>query len=414
MTDRLQDEIMNTRSARNSGLIVIARFISDFGAFMNMVVLSTYVYLLSQSVTHVSIFLACRVAGGIVASAVGVPFYRRFHGRLSLIAFDILRAALLALLLILPVTTQIYILPVIALGIGIGNSMFAIGLNSQLPLWVDGSRRVSTNAWLTSASAMGAVTGSLVSGILLATSGYQIVFATNIVTYLLAGLCILPLRFLVHPVADEGKQPRKEWRNLVTGLRTAPLLAGMLLVTMADTLGSAAHNVGFPIISELLTPATAGKTMGLLLAVWASGKFAGARLAHALLVRRKLRTDRLFFYGVALMSVGFILTFQQSNIPLALVFIAVAGVGDGLADVSLISRIQSEPESLRLPVFSLMTLLQMTGFGVGMLIVAPFFIWYSPGLVIVIFHGIPLLTLTVVLLCVQRPLPTKAEQRSDS
>ncbi|WP_237567455.1 hypothetical protein [Phytobacter massiliensis] len=96
------------------------------------------------------------------------------------------------------------------------------------------------------------------------------------------------------------------------------------------------------------------------------------------------------------MSLGFIFTFQQSGVPLALMFIVLAGVGDGLADVSLISRIQSEPERLRLPVFSLMTLLQMTGFGVGMLIVAPFYVWYSPALVIVIFHGIPLLTLTAL------------------
>ncbi len=124
---------MINRSARNSGLIVLARFISDFGAFLNMVALSTYVYILSQSVMHVSIFLACRVTGGILASVFGVPFFRRFTGRLSLVSFDVIRAALLAMLLIFPSSVQLYILPFIALGIGIGNSMFAIGLNSQLP-----------------------------------------------------------------------------------------------------------------------------------------------------------------------------------------------------------------------------------------------------------------------------------------
>jgi len=38
---------------------------------------------------------------------------------------------------------------------------------------------------------------------------------------------------------------------------------------MADTLGSAAHNVGLPIISKLLTPESASTTLGLMLAVWA-------------------------------------------------------------------------------------------------------------------------------------------------
>lgn len=72
------------------------------------------------------------------------------------------------------------------------------------------------------------------------------------------------------------------------------------------------------------------------------------------------------------------------------------------ADVSLISRIQSEVESLRLPIFSLITLLQMTGFGVGMLIVAPFYIWLAPSVVIIIFHGIPLLTLAFVWLYIRQ------------
>lgn len=391
------DDREPVHSARNSALIIAARFISDFGAFLNMVALSTYVYLLSQSVIHVSIFLACRVAGGIIASMAGVPFFRRFHGCLSLIVFDILRAALLALLLFLPPEAQLYLLPVIALGMGVGNSMFAIGLNSQLPWWVHESRRVSTNAWLTSVSASGAVAGSLVSGLLLAAYGYQSVFSVNIATYMLAGLCILPLRFITAPTTEAPKDHRKEWRNLTSGLRSAPLLAGMLLVTIADTLGSAAHNVGFPVLSDILTPQAAGKTMGLLLAVWATGKFAGARLASYLLHNHPgLRIERLFFCGVALMSLGFIATFQQATLPLALAFIVLAGTGDGVADVSLISRIQSEPETLRLPVFSLMTLLQMTGFGVGMMIVAPFYVWLSPAMVIVIFHGLPLLTLAWV------------------
>ena len=47
-------------------------------------------------------------------------------------------------------------------------------------------------------------------------------------------------------------------------------------------------------------------------------------------------------------------------------------MGDGLSEVALISRAQSEPDSLRLPLFSLLTLIQMAGFGVGMLVVRPF------------------------------------------
>ncbi|NUA44343.1 hypothetical protein HAT93_02028 [Dickeya solani] len=276
--------------------------------------------------------------------------------------------------------------------------MFAIGLNSQLPYWVAGSMRLTTNAWLTSVAASGAVLGSLVSGLLVAGFGYPVVFVLNVATYLAAALLILPLRMVEKPQPRTGRRDRlSEWRQLKAGLRSAPMLAGMLIVSMADTLGSAAHNVGFPVLSALISPDSASKTMGLMLALWAVGKFAGARVSGFLLRQGQRRAmERAFFIGVALMSTGFILTFQQTGLTWLLVFVVWAGIGDGVAEVSLISRAQSEPESLRLPIFSLLTLMQMTGFGIGMLVVAPFYVWWTPAAVIVLFHGLPLSMLLVV------------------
>lgn len=53
-------------STRNAHLIITARLISDFGAFLNMVALVTYVYVLSNSAMSVAIFLASRVSGGFL------------------------------------------------------------------------------------------------------------------------------------------------------------------------------------------------------------------------------------------------------------------------------------------------------------------------------------------------------------
>lgn len=385
---------MNT-STRNAQLIIAARLISDFGAFLNMVALATYVYLLSNSAMSVGIFLASRVAGGIFASLIGTRFYRRWAGRLPLIAFDLLRAGLLSLLLLLPVTQQALLLPLIAFGLGFGNSMFAIGLNSQLPHMIDQAQLLKTNAWISSASSAAMVGGSLVAGLLVAGFGFETVFALNVATYLLAALLIVPLRFSRPAPSDEPLQQQGEWPALRQGLRTAPVLTAMLAVAMADTLGSAAHNVGFPIISKLLTPESASTTLGLMLAVWASGKFIGARIASRLKGTDNVHLERRFFFGVLLMSCGFILMFQQQTLYGLLLFSLPAGLGDGFSEVGLMSRLQREPDNLRLPIFSFLTLLQMTGFGIGMLIAAPFYSWWTPGAVVVLFHGIPLTTLLV-------------------
>ena len=395
--DVLNVDPESTLSTRNARLIIFARGVSDFGAFLNMVALSTYVYWLSQSVVFVSVFLACRVTGGIVASLFGIPFFRRFPGRSTLAGLDLARALLLLPLLVLIPAHQLSVLPFIAFGIGLCNSLFAIGLNSQLPTWVALEQRVSTNAWITSAAATGAVFGSLLSGLLIATGGFEAVFAVNIGTYVLAACLILPLRGLYAVAVAAHRGLSAQWRELTQGLRGAPVLAAMLLISMLDTLGSAAHNVGWPVLSQYISPDTAKTVMGYLLAAWACGKFVGARIASALLKGRGTQAmERLFMLGVALMSSGFILTFQQTELWLALLLVVWAGLGDGVSEVALVSRAQSEPDSLRLPLFSLLTLIQMAGFGVGMLVVGPFYLTWTPAQVIVLFHGLPLSALLVM------------------
>ncbi|MED7788169.1 MFS transporter [Francisella sp. 19X1-34] len=377
-------------SARNAFLIIFARGISDFGAFLNMVALSTYVYILSNSVMYVSIFLAARVAGGIFASSIGTLFFRRFIGRWSLIGFDVLRALLLVSFFIVSQSAQIYILPIVAFGIGLGNAMFSIGINTQIPYLIQDSKRVSVNGWLSSVSATAAVLGSLVSGLVVALNGYEAVFALNIITYLLASIIIYPITIVREPNKQSNSSDR-EWRNLVKVLRGHKMLSLILLITMADTLGSAAHNVGFPIISKLIAPESISSTMGLILAFWAVGKFGGARLISILLKNKNnLSIEKYFMFGVFLMSTGFILLFAQSSTILLVPFAIWAGLGDGVSEVSLLSRVQNESDEVRLPIFSLLTLMQMTGFGIGMLIVAPFFVWWAPTYVVLLFHGIPI------------------------
>ena len=394
----------------NGKLIVAARGVSDFGSFLNMVAISTYIYFLSNDVFHVSLFLACRVVGGLIASILGTPFFRRFDGRVSLVGFDLLRALSIALLLILPSLIHLQLLPFIALVIGFSGAMFSIGLNSQLPKLVPEDKLITINAWISSASAMGAVMGSLVSGILIAVGSYELVFVVNLLIYLLAAGLVVFLKIPSQSVKTNKENPSlSDWRTLLLGLKAAPVLTGMLLVTLADTLGSAAHNVGFPILSKLINPDDASMSMGLLLAIWAIGKFLGANVCAKWLRNRSVVwMERLFFIGVTCMSLSFIATFQQTALLPALLFIVFAGIGDGLAEVCLISRVQQEPEALRLPLFSVLNLCQMTGFAIGMLIVAPFYVWYQPSIVIILFHGFPLIMLILnTILCSKLKQPIR-------
>ena len=162
----------------------------------------------------------------------------------------------MVLLLILPESYRLYVVPCIAFISGFCNTLFTIGINSQLPNWITHSKRLSVNTWLTSLSSVSAVTGGLLVGILIAGTGYENVFILNIIAYVFVAVMLLPLTKLT-----DGAQPsyqsvpfRQEWRQLKVELRQAPILAGMLLVTLVGSLGNAAHQVGFPIIAKVLTP----------------------------------------------------------------------------------------------------------------------------------------------------------------
>ena len=305
---------------------------------------------------------------------------------------------LLSLLLFTSIKIQIYILPIVALGIGLSGSMFSIGINSQLPHLIVEKKLVAVNSWISSLSATATIFGALTAGLIIAMSGYKTIFVINIITYLLAALAILPLKSIIsqNNTIMKSISTRDEYNLLKSHLKQNKVIASILLVSMADTLGSAAHNVAFPVFSKLITPQTASQTMGLIIALWAVGDFIGSLLSGRLLKNRSLfRMERLFTFGVGLMSTGFILLFFQEQMSLILACAVFAGIGDGILQVSLSSRIQYEPEAVRLSIFSLLTFFQMTGFALGMIIAAPFFNWWLPSYVVLLFHGLALVLLFI-------------------
>ena len=126
---------------RNQRLLIPARFVSDFGAFMSVVALSTFAYSLGQQEPLVlGLVLALRVAGGILAGTVATPLFRRAPGAGPLVVLDLSRsAALVALLLVLPSGHAVPALCAVAFVLGLGGSLFSIGLGAQLVRLVDRS-----------------------------------------------------------------------------------------------------------------------------------------------------------------------------------------------------------------------------------------------------------------------------------
>lgn len=400
-------------TSHNVIFILMAKLISDFGAFLNMVALSAYIYYLSDSPFMVGIFLACRVLGGMLASILSNKLFRHLPGKKPLVGLDLIRATILIPLIFLPIEYHLIVIPFIGLILGGANSFFSIGLNSQLSQFVGQSKLGKTNAWITILSSIGMVIGALSSGLVIALLGYDVVFTLNIFSYLLAAIFISLLKELSagdSSALDSKHTFRQDIALLIHALKQSPIISAMLIITLVDTLGSASHNVGFPIISKLLSPQDAAKTLGYIIATWAIGKLIGAFLSRVLglistvetALINKRRMEKGFILAVLTMSSSFIFAFNQDTLLLGLVFFFIAGVSDGISEVCFITRAQHTEDKIRLPLFSSIAFMQNTGFGLGMLVSAIAFEYFSAGTVVGFFHGIPILVATIAYLKVSK------------
>ncbi|AEF53150.1 MFS transporter [Marinomonas posidonica] len=371
--------------------IIFTRVISDFAGVLNLILLSSYVFFISQNVFTLSLFMASSVAGGILASLVSFFSIKPHKHTLSLL--NTIRLILLLILVLIPTHQQINVLPWIALIGGFCNALFMITLNSQIPLWVEKSKRISTNAWLTALSAIASVIAGLSIGLLVAVGGYEGIFIFNIVLYSLVGLSLLTLS-TIQPIPDHQNAPdaqRIHPFRLFDRPLQSPFLGWLFAISTASSLACAAQQVGFPVLSQNLTPHNISYAMGLLMSAWGIGKFIGASKAGFYLKDKALLSlENGFCISCLIMSCGFVLTFQQSLLSWAIVLVCLAGIGEGGAEVSLTSSIQLESKSLHLILFSALAFMKMVASAIGALLVSPFYALFDLNVVILLFHALPI------------------------
>ncbi|WP_336921945.1 MFS transporter [Aquipuribacter sp. SD81] len=182
---------------------------------------------------------------------------------------------------------------------------------------------------LDSVSALG---GPLVAGALLATSSAATVFAVGAVLSLLSGLAVLALPYDAPPRAAAVRAPVT--RTLVQGLATIAGNRDLALVTslgVAQTLTRGALTVLTVVVAlELLDTGEPG--VGVLNAAVGAGGVLGSLGALALVGRGRLAS--WFGAGVALFGLPLVLVGAVPVQVVALLALALVGVGNALVDVA--------------------------------------------------------------------------------
>ncbi len=320
----------------------------------------------------------------MIPAAVASPFLAgladRFSRKLVMIATDLVRAALMiaAAVTIWQGWSAYVVYAIVGLSTVAGTA-FRPAQAALLPhLARNPAELTAANVASSTLESVGAFVGPALGGVLLAVTSVQAVFAVNALSFVWSALLVLAVRGGSKPKPDDAARHehgasggvlagfRELVRNrdllVLSGLYTAQtLVAGALMVLVVVS------------ALELLDVQPSG--VGYLNGALGAGGLVGGFVALVLATRERLAAD--FGIGLALFGLPLILIGVTSSVPVALVALAVVGLGNSIVDINALTIMQrAVPNDVLARALGLLEGLLIGALGVGGLL-APVLIHFT-------------------------------------
>jgi ENTS family enterobactin (siderophore) exporter len=351
-------DIAPLRESRDFRRLFAGRFLSMAGAAIATTAANWQVYNLTHSSLAVGLLTLAAGAGMLIGLLAGGMLADRHDRRMLLMAVRFPQATLAVLLMVNSLLGHPALWPLYAITFGLGllSGLSSPASTAATPALVGEHQLAPAVALNSAASQLGSLGGPALAGVLIAGPGLAACYAINAVCFVLFGVAMIGLR----PLPPTVKAERPGLRSLAEGFRYVrhnAVVGGMLLV---DT---NAMIFGMP---SALFPAFASQhfhggpaTFGLLVAAPGLGAMVGAATSGW---TGHLRRPGLVVIGAGIVWGGAITAFGLvSSLPLALGFLALAGMGDLISEVLRNALLQRyTPDQLRGRVSSLY-LAQVTG-----------------------------------------------------
>jgi MFS transporter, ENTS family, enterobactin (siderophore) exporter len=345
-------DVAPLRESRDFRRLFAGRFVSMAGNAVATTAANWQVYGLTHSSLDVGLLTLNSSAGMFIGLLAGGMLADRHDRRMLLTAVRLPQAALAAGLMANSLLghPQLWPLYLLTFGIGLLSGLSSPASTAATPALVGDHRLAAAAALNATASQLGQLGGPALAGVLIAGSGgVASCYAIDAACFAIFAVAMTTVRPLP-PVA--GAQ-RPGLRSLAEGLRYVrhnKVVGGMLLVDTNAML------FGMP---SALFPALASQhfhggpaTFGLLVAAPGLGAMVGAATSGW---TGRLRRPGLVVIGAGLVWGAAIAAFGLvSSLPLALVFLALAGMGDLISEVLRNALLQRyTPDQLRGRVSSL-------------------------------------------------------------
>ncbi|MDE3076375.1 MAG: MFS transporter, partial [Chloroflexota bacterium] len=257
----------------------------------------------------------------------------RISARAVMVSSNLVRAALVALLVALVLTSAVHLwqLAAIQACFGLADAFFLPSATAILPRVVADKQLPAANALMGTGEQMAILLGPAVGGVLVAGLGVAGSLALNCLSFLLAAAGLAP--------APAGK-----WRaeasgqsmlhDLGAGLEHAwaiPAMGSMLLLLTANSLVfSGGYAVGLPALARQRFPAEGALALGAMLAAHGAGQLLGALSAAMTGLPRRL--GWLIVGQAFAVAAGFALVGALPGLPEIVLVVSLIGFGAAYAD----------------------------------------------------------------------------------
>lgn len=392
---------MSDKRIKSLKLWLPAYLLSDISAIVNQFVIATYALTLSASPIYLGILLAVRMVGSVAGGFLSPPMVRRWGFGPMIITSDLGGALTMLALALAPVHWDLNILPIAVFFAGFFHGTFRVSLMAKVPDFLGEDQRHRLNAIFASIEGIAVIVGGIAAASVYTYMPVKYIFMIDAITFVIAALAFY--RFgsgLIQKEARDENQPKGEQTSNThshVGLIPKILVTAFAIVLMTrfiEAFGSAAHNVGFPIISNSFGPENPAYLFGWMMAVWGIGKLVSNLITPKQLERSETDSNSilpLFYLYLIFMFVSFWVVFQSYSLPLLLMMSFSAGYFDAATETAYYSILQTAPHEIKGELIGFSHFLERAGLGLGIVLAGLSFAHYGASTTATLYYGVPVI-----------------------
>jgi MFS family permease len=349
-----ENSIQKVLRNRNFSLLWAGQGISNLGDQFEMIAAPWLVLNLTRDPLALGTVLALSSIPRAAFMLLGGAITDRFSARSIMLASDVLRLLLTAIMAVLILTgnVQIWVLYLFALLFGVIGGFFSPAASAITPHLLANEDLQAGNALITGTGQLTVFLGPVLAGGLIALfansanpasgdmTGIALAFALDAVSFLASIGSLLAMNPIAEPLSVTSENVVASIRSGVSyALKDSQLRIFFILIAAANLFFAGPLVVGMPVLSQLRLAGGAA-AFGLVMSAYGGGNLLGILLAGSLPKPKAAQFNctlvaLIVSFGLALISFAFV-----SSTWLAFAILLVIGAGNGYFAITAITTVQ--------------------------------------------------------------------------